>query len=266
MEALFKIPNLIFIAAGSMVSLVALAINPTLGFFTGAGFLVTEAAALLLLGNSKGFQAKIRHDKGWGGGLVNSVERGKMATALYDENVERYQKIRMKYRVISKRAQDDFSQNPMIIAAVQKLESLTDSYLKLLITKQRLKKYLSETDGVDIETQLSEAHQKTKEAPAKDVQLLINNMEMIKKRLDQIKKAEKNLSSFEAQLQKIELSVDLVHDNMVSMDGITEVGTQIDLMLTNLEDAEGVVTEMESLVMADPIDDTIPQILQTRVR
>ena len=266
MEALLTIPNLIFVAAGSLVTLTALAINPTLGFVAGGGFLATEAAVLFLLGNSKRFQGKVLYDKGWGGGLVSKIDRAKQASGLSEKNASEYRKIRTKYRGVSKRARDEFATNPMISAAVQKLETLSDSYLKTLLSKQRLESFIAKADPQKLKQQLEQTISKGKAAQGAGAEAFSQNVEMIKKRIEQVEKAKTNLSLFNAQLQKIELGVDLAYDNMISMDGATEVGSQIDLMLANLKDAEKGISEMDSLVKAEPIDDTIPQILQNRVR
>jgi len=260
-EAFFKSPNLVFLAIGGLA---ALAFGSV-----GLGIVVigVEAAYVIGLSRSKWFHKRVRVRKGWGGGLITAREREKLASELTEGNAGRYSAFRGKYRMICDRAEKDFSDDPMVRAAVQNLETLSDTFLKLLLTGQRTRAFLEKADRGALLSKIEQEKKEAAQAEGRVREMRLRNVQLLEGRIERIDKAEQTVKIIEEQMEMIETSMDATHDNMMTMDKISEVGTQIDLMMTNLGDAQKLVTEMDSLVLsAEPIDDSVPEPLRSKER
>lgn len=260
-EAFFKIPNLIFLGIGALAAVVT-------GSIVLAGVVAgIEAAAVFGIGKSSWFRRGVYRKKGWGGALVSVEDRAKQASALNEENALRYRTLRMHYRTATDRAAKDFSDEPLVIAAIQKLEGLSDTYLKLLLTRQRAQDFLDATDLGDLEEKRSSSQKEAELTTDPEVaKMRAKSAEMIADRIDRVGQAGKTLSRIDEQLKMIDNSVLAIRDKIMTAERQVEVASSIDLMTANLEDAEKTITETESLVYTEPIDDQIPAMLREKVR
>jgi len=265
-EAFFSLPNLIGLAVGGLATLTGFLIHENIGVLLLLPYVFGEGLFLALMGRSRWFKHRVRYRKGWGGGLIARKEREQYASMLSLEHADRYRALRKKYRAISDRAERDLEDEPLVEAAIQKLEGLSDTYLRFLLTLQRTTDFLKEVDRARLTAQLEEARHEAEAAEGQIRQMRERSATLIEKRLSQVDQAEENQRHIEEQLKMIEIGVDAIHDEVITMDRMTEVGTQIDLIMTNLSDAERTVTEMDSLVKARPIDDTMPEIFQEEGR
>ena len=260
-EAFFKIPNLVLLGIGGLAALVTGSI--VLAAVVGG----IEAAYVFGLGKSGWFRRGIYRKKGWGGTLITVKEREKLASSLNEENAQRYRILRGHYRKATDRAEQDFSDEPLVIATVQKLEGLSDTYLKLLIARQRATEFLDSAKPGELEEKLESAKKEVQNATNSEfAQMCTRSVEMIANRIQRVKQVRATLLRIDEQLKMIDNSVWAIRDKIITAEKQVEVGSQIDLMTANMQDAENTISETESLVYVEPIDDEIPAILRDKVR
>ncbi len=265
-EAFFSLPNLIGLTLGAMGTGLGFLIHANLGVVMLLPLIFGEGLYLALAGRSESFKNRVRRKKGWGGGLITVKERERYASALTENHAERYRAVRKKYRGICTRAEADLEGDVLVEASIQKLEGLNDTYLRFLLTRQRLESFLHEVDHGRLAARIDQARQEAENAEGQVRQMRQRSVGLLEKRLSQVDRANENLSHIDEQLQMIEIGVDSIHDEVITLDRMTEVGSQIDLIMTNLGDAERSVSEMDSLIHAEPIDDTVPEIFQKNDR
>lgn len=259
-EAFFKIPNLIFVGVAGSAALV------TQSVIFGSIVAGIEIAYIVGVSQTKWFKKRIRDRKGWGGSLITVKERAKYATGLTEQSANRYRAFREKYRLVSEKASADFPNNALIEASMQKLETLSDTYLKLLFSLERSQAYLGKIDSKTLQDKMTREMKEIEGADFQIKQMRMRNIDMLNKRLAKIEKGKENIKVMVAQIDMIEQSMEMMTDDMMTTEKISEVGTQIDLMMTNMEDANRIIGEMDSLVInAEPIDDTMPALLRAKV-
>ena len=260
-EIFFSKPNLVLLGLGALFALVAGSIA------LGAVVLGVEMASVYTLSKSDWYQRRVRNKKGWGGYTLTVRQREKLSSALDESSANRYAAFRQKYRSICKRVEADLIDDPLVEAAVQKLETLSDAFLRLLGTQQRTDALIGEENTTQLAQQLEEAKRRADQADGQVKELRAQNAQILQDRIDQIDRAKENHGLIVEQLKVIEAGIDVLHDRIMVLDGITEIGSQVDLMLTNLQDAEQRALEMDSLVLsATPIDSSVPESLRKRRR
>lgn len=260
-EAFFKIANLVLLGIGGAAALAA-------GSVVFGGIVIgMELGYLTFLSRSLWFRRRVRERKGWGGGLLTVSQREGLASKLDDAPAARYAALRKIYRKIGARVEQDYQDNSLIEAAVQNLETLSDTFLKMLVARQQIEGFLSQADPKTLRGELDRLRAGSADQLEPSEDALTSREAILVDRLESLEKAQAAMGHMRQQLEKIESSFQAAHDKIMSLTGRIELDSQIDLMLTNLEDAKTAVARMESLVLsAEPIDSSLPDALQSRVR
>ena len=258
--AFLKWPNLVFLGLGVGVSALFVSIWPVT---VVAGL---SAVYTALLGKSKWFRRRIRHEYGWGGGLITPQERERQASALSDNNAIKYIQLRKTYRKACERAEEDFAQDPTITTILAKMETLSDTYLAFLLDSQRLANHVTDDKTSALKEELAALEQKLDAAEdAETREIRAQQIDMVKQRIAAFEDGGKTVKRITAQMELIEQSANYLHDGVMTMDKPLEIGTQVDNLMMNLTDARKTIGEIESLALtATPVQDDLPAALRQR--
>ncbi|MCC7479742.1 hypothetical protein IT575_14975 [bacterium] len=137
--------------------------------------------------------------------------------------------------------------DPLLKENMRKVATLLASYLKLGVAVTRYHNYLQHVDPdrirKDIE-RLNRELESTEDERVKEVRQ--KNIDVLQKRLEKIEKARANVKYLEAQTDTIGDTMRLVVDQAITLSDPKGMSTQIDGLLTTLQDTELIAAEMES--------------------
>lgn len=137
--------------------------------------------------------------------------------------------------------------DPLLKENMRKVATLLASYLKLGVSVTRYHSYLQNVDSQRIKNDIERLQKElegTEDERVKDVRQ--KNVDILQKRLEKIEKARANVKYLEAQMDTIEDTMRLVVDQAITLSDPKGMSTQIDSLLTTLQDTDLIAAEMES--------------------
>lgn len=155
----------------------------------------------------------------------------------------------------------------MLQNSLNKLDSLMDSYLRLLLLQDQLVEYLRHTDANKIQNDIDKLSTDIEDASPRIKEIQQRRIGILKKRLERVEKAHEHYKIVQAQLLTIEDVLKLVRDQSYTMKDPSEISDQLDSLMFDVESTEETVKEMESFLdMADSFDLEEPAGGRRRVR
>lgn len=155
--------------------------------------------------------------------------------------------IRSNYRKLS------YASQGMLDSHLKKVNTLLDSYLNLLYQKERYEY----TAHSSTEAEVVRAIEALREDMADDSDrvraIKSRRMRILEQRLERSKKGQENLEIIEAQMETIEDVVLYIHEQSLTLRNPEEISFQLDTLLTEVEETQSSVEELES-VFASPTD------------
>jgi hypothetical protein len=155
----------------------------------------------------------------------------------------------------------DMQHNPTFQAVLlqpelDKLSALHSQFVALATACVRAETYLSATDSRDLQRQRdiqSNLVNTLKDAAAQDI--AGKNVQVLDKRLDTMKEIQNFLARARGQMNLIENSVRLLRDQILTMSNPSQLGDQLDDLLTGVEaiQASAKETEIYSTISLEPV-------------
>jgi hypothetical protein len=167
--------------------------------------------------------------------LPTTVQGRYTALQLIAEN------IRYNYRQLSSSSQVFLAQME------EKLEGLLHSYLRLLCGAQQHRDLLRNANPELIKQEVEQLQKKLEDQPPKVQDINRKRIEILQKRLEKFSKMKENSQVIDAQCAAIEDVLQLIRDQSVSMRDPQQVSEQLGGLVSDVEQTEKNVQEVEAI-------------------
>jgi hypothetical protein len=169
--------------------------------------------------------------------------------SLKNENRLRYETIRKIITNIKEEYEKfSFQSKSILMANIGNLDSLYMSYIKMIISLQKIQDYMRNTDKGKLTEQIKEVGEIVNGSKGKLREINETKLDVLRKRLEKYDSAKENITIFEAQVDTLEETLKLLYDQILTMKDPSEVTLQISSLLENLESTEMTVKEIEAFI------------------
>jgi hypothetical protein len=169
--------------------------------------------------------------------------------SLRDENRQRYEDIRrIITRIKGEYERFSFQSKSILMTNIGNLDSLYTSYMKMMISLQKIQSYMKNTDKGKLAAQIDEVEETLKGSEGKLREINETKLDVLRKRLEKYDSAKENIEILKAQIDTLEETLKLLHDQILTMEDPTEITLQISSLLENLESTEMTVREIEAFI------------------
>jgi hypothetical protein len=129
----------------------------------------------------------------------------------------------------------------------ERLDGLTQAFLRLLIAAQQHGDYIMNFRAEAVQRELDEIQKSLEKEPENIQAISRKRIEILNKRLEKLKKIRENLQLIDVQSAAIEDVLNLIRDQSITMRDPQEVSNQLDSLVRDVEQTEETVREVESL-------------------
>ena len=192
-----------------------------------------------------------------------AAERAKPPTQreLYRQlsriNQRRYARLRDLQKTIEGNYRKfSYASQGLLESHIGKIDGLLNSCLSLLFQQERyalfgqqVKEQELLTDIASLQTEMEQDSDRIRNIKARRVRVL-------EQRLDRFKKSQEQLEIIDAQVETIEDVVKYIHEQSMTLRNPEEITYQLDLLLSEVEDTEASVSQIESVF--SPAGDAAP--------
>lgn len=249
-EAFMEPMNLAFLVVALVVAVVLSG-----GLFANVLMLFAAAAELMYLGTlprNERYRKVVRSRR-----LVDQrtkpPSQHSAVASLSPEDRRRYVRFR-KYEegIRDSFARLSYASRGLLDGHLQKLDTLLDQYLQLLQLKDRYSEYQVQTDEGQIVNAIEslQAEIAASESP-RVAAVQGRRLGILQKRLDLYKKAGENLAVIDGQLRTIEEVTLYLRDQSLTMQNPENVSFQLDTLVSEVEETQASVSEIEDLFAGD---------------
>jgi hypothetical protein len=173
---------------------------------------------------------------------------------LSKQNQKRYIRMRNLEKSIKENYHKlGYASQGLLDSHVQKLNGLLDSHLNLLYTQERYRRFAQSMSENEVTTAIQQIRTELESDPPKVRAIKKRRMTILERRLEKFKKTHENLEVIEAQLETIEDVTKYIHEQSLTMSNPEEITFQLDTLLTEVEETQAAVEEIEE-VFAAPTD------------
>lgn len=247
-EAFMHPMNLTFLLVAMLVTLVGTGVGGG-EFFMNTMLLFAGAAELLYLGmvpNDPRFQRVIRSRK--------AKERQKapsqkdLFSQLDRESRQRYTHLRTLQKDIQHNYEKlSYASQGILNSHLGKLENLLTSFLNLLYQYERYELALSQTSESEVTATITALRMDLETDPPRVRAVKERRLRILENRLARFKKSRENIRVLEEQIETIEEAVTYIHEQSLTMRNPEEITFQLDKLLTEVEETEASVVEIEEM-------------------
>lgn len=132
-----------------------------------------------------------------------------------------------------------------------RIEALLGSFLKLLVTLNDHRRYLSSTDRARIERELSELEGELPGSSEAVREVKKRRVEILRKRVARFRGAEESREVIRHQLASIEDLLRLVHEQSITLRDPAAMNRHLDTLALEVEEAENTARELERFLELD---------------
>jgi len=136
-----------------------------------------------------------------------------------------------------------------------KLEGLTQSYVRLLNAAFHHREYLRTINRDNINRESSQLQKDLEKEPPKVQEINRKRIEILSKRLEKYDKIRENCQVIDAQCAAVEDVLNLIRDQSVTMHDPEQIAAHLDGLVKDVEQTEETVREVESIFELSPIAD-----------
>jgi len=247
-EAFMEPVNLVFLITALVVALL------TGGLVANVLMLFAAAGELMYLGTlprNERYQRVVRSRRALELRTKPSSDR-EIVRSLSSEDQKRYVRFRNYEKTIREHfGRLSYTSRGLLDSHLQKLDGLLDAYLRLLQLKDRYAEYQERTGEADIVRDIEQLRAEVASDPPRVASVKQRRMSVLEKRLDKFRKAGENLAVIDAQLATIEDVTKYIYEQSLTMQRPDEVSFQLDTLMSEVEETQASVSEIEELFM-DP--------------
>jgi hypothetical protein len=182
------------------------------------------------------------------------VEKKKMLSSLSTEQQLRFKRLeRTKDKLLSSSKEIGEEKFELIYEDLRKLDYLLYSFLNLSVICQKYRRHLKFSNRKDVIRNIKELKEKLEKDEdvkrSKNAQKMIQrNIRILNKRLEKLDKITGNLRTLEAQVETIEDTFELVHDEVITFRTPEEITEDLDVLVSNVELTEEALRESDSIL------------------
>ncbi len=259
-EAFLHPWNLSFLTVGIGASL-------GMGFIDGGNLLfqslltVVVASELLILGytpRQKRFRNLIRAKHA--AVAAKPPSQREMYRQLSRVNQRRYARLRDLEKELHANYQKfSFASQGILESHAAKIEGLMSSCLKLMFQQERYMAFGQRRNEQELATAIAalEADLVHASEPLRNIKL--RRLKVLEQRLQRFKQSQEQLEMIEAQVATIEDVVKYIHEQSLTLNNPEEITYQLDVLLSEVEETEATVSQIESIFVRDEsVDDWSP--------
>ena len=136
-----------------------------------------------------------------------------------------------------------------------KLEGLTNSYVRLLNSAFHHREYLRAINRDGIHKESAQLQKDLEHQPAKVQEINRKRIEILAKRIDKYDKIKENCQVIDAQCAAVEDVLNLIRDQSVTMHDPEQIAAHLDELVKDVEQTEETVREVESIFDLSPLAD-----------
>ena len=255
-EAFFHRWNLSFLTIG-------LGISVGLGFLPGGETLfppvltATVGLELLILGftsRDSRFRKLIRAK--YAAVAARPPSLREMYRQLSRVNQRRYIRLRdLEKELQSNYRKFSFVSQGILESHMAKIEGLMNSCLKLMFQQERYASFGQRRNEQELATAIAavEAELKNASEPLRNIK--IRRLKVLEQRLLRFKQSQEQLEMIEAQVATIEDVVKYIHEQSLTLTNPEEITYQLDLLLSEVEETEASVSQIESIFVPEESED-----------
>lgn len=138
--------------------------------------------------------------------------------------------------------------------SLNQAKRLTKVFLELLIMEKRVDDYLKMSAKENFDQKLISLRNTVSQSTGERKSLALRNLEIYEKRVNKYRKMIEDYKMIRLQLDTIKNTLDLLSDTAVGLKMPEDTSTQVDLLMTNMDDAETFMEDLRSTVpIAEPI-------------
>ena len=253
-EAFLHPWNLAFLITAMLVSLGAMFAGPDLAWMSNIILLFTAASELLFLGTvprNERFQRAVK--------ARQIAERNKPPTQkelwreLSREDQKRYVNLRrLKKDIESNYRKLSYASQGLLESHLTKIQGLLESYLNLAHQKRRYTTYVLGADEERLVAQIADLREDMEDDSSRVRAVKQRRLHILEQRLERFKKRHENLEIIEAQLATIEDVMKYINEQSLTLRNPEEITYQLDLLLSEVEETEASVEEIEDVFGRGP--------------
>lgn len=177
--------------------------------------------------------------------LFRQLSKGSQKRYIRFRNLEKA--IRDNYQRLS------YASQGMLEAHLKKIDDLLDSYLNLLLQKERYERFTQQATEEEVVNAMAQLRREMESDPPRIRQIKQKRLDILEKRLGKFKKARENLAVIGAQIETIEDVTKYIHEQSLTMRNPEEIAFQLDTLISEVEETQASVAEIEE-VFARPTD------------
>lgn len=240
-EALKTPGNLIYLVLAGGLALL------TGSWIVGGVAAAIEFAYLAAQSGRRSFRRKVRRNLGWQSAVTPKMLAAQ-ASRLNDERASRYQLYRKNVNAVVGRAEErGLDEDPLIGGVLANLQTLSASYLTLLQADRELAEFAGATNAEQLRREIAALDAKIDQGTdAPTIMALEQNRDLLAKRVQHCASIGKRRTRIGAQLDLMDATAKSLRDQFVELSSPTDIAPQVDLVLTNMNDARLLTVELET--------------------
>ncbi len=166
---------------------------------------------------------------------------------LKKDSRERYFKLIERFRQIKRDFANVDALRPLLEGQIRHIKKMTGVFLELLILRSRIDSYVT---GIreNYDQKIAEIKEKMPRAEGRIREILEQNLKIYEQRRAKYFEVMGNRAVIEARLDTIENTLNLLGDYAMGMAAPGEAHDQVELLVSNIRDAENFVSEIKTVV------------------
>lgn len=218
-------------------------------WFLGAAY---EIAYLMLLSGSASFQKLVQGERLMAIESQQALRSDQVFKALDIDAQTRYARLVDQCRKIAQSSAGLSKSINLSDLSSSGLNQMIEIYLKLLMSQRYIKDMLSRTQRPVLEREIRDLEARLAREPVESAiaRSLKGTLDIQKRRLDNLQKAADNLAFTEAELNRIEMQISLLSEEMTISTGPAQMTDRVDNVVASLQETTRWMSENSELLGA----------------
>ena len=181
---------------------------------------------------------------------LNQAEQTRLISMLPNLQRQRVQTLLAKTQQIQQLSQNNQQMETALLQPeLEKLKTLTDSYLQLMLSHWRYLEYAKTVDFAQLESDIRENERQAAKAPDEaDRKLAQKNWAILLKRKQKLTEMKDLIRQTEGQMDLIENTFQLLGDQIVTMRSPRELSSQLDELIDGVEAVRSTARETDAVL------------------
>lgn len=251
-EAFLNPINLGFLIVAMLVAFFLSGTGSELAF--NMVLILTAAAELMYLGivpRNERFRRVIRSQRA--AEHAKPPSQKEIFQLLSRQSQRRYARLRKLEKDISTNYRKlSYASQGLLDSHLNKIDGLLDSYLNLLFQQERYEAAMQAGTESEVVRTIAGLRKDLEDDTPRVRAIKERRLRILEQRLGRFKRATENHEIIEAQLETVEDVVKYIHEQSITLQNPDEITFQLDTLLSELEETEAAVAELEDVFTGRP--------------